>query len=109
MAYIMKKTRRRSGNGEWLKNVRNSLTCPTLLNNLKPGKEFKACLRHYQQSGFNWLISMKNMGFGALLADDMGLGKTVQILALLEHMKQNGNLKGLLIIPMSLIGNWRQY
>jgi superfamily II DNA or RNA helicase len=94
--------------GEWLKNIRNRLIDPTLLVSLEPGEGFKAQLRHYQQSGFNWLVSMKAMGFGALLADDMGLGKTIQILALLEYMRQNGGFKGLLIIPASLIGNWQK-
>jgi non-specific serine/threonine protein kinase len=51
---------------------------------------------------------MKDMGFGALLADDMGLGKTVQILALLESLRQHGGFKALLILPASLIGNWRK-
>ena len=95
-------------NGEWLKTVRNRLVDPALLNNLNPGAEFRAQLRHYQQSGFSWLASMKRMGFGALLADDMGLGKTVQILALLEYLRQNGGVKGLLVIPASLIGNWQR-
>ena len=95
-------------NGEWLRNLRNRLIDPALLDNLAPGKDFKAELRHYQQSGFNWLASMKGLGFGALLADDMGLGKTVQILALLEYLRQNGGFKGLLVIPASLIGNWQK-
>ncbi|MCL1965175.1 MAG: DEAD/DEAH box helicase [Firmicutes bacterium] len=95
-------------NGEWLQHIRNRLIDPSLLGSLEPGDGFKARLRHYQQSGFNWLASMKGMGFGALLADDMGLGKTVQILALLEYMRQNGGFKCLLIIPASLIGNWQK-
>lgn len=95
-------------NGEWLKSIKNRLTDPSMLDNLRPGDGFKAQLRHYQQSGFNWLASMKGMGFGALLADDMGLGKTVQILALLEHLRQNGGCRSLLIIPASLIGNWQK-
>jgi non-specific serine/threonine protein kinase len=95
-------------NGEWLNSIRNKLLDPALLGNVKVGKDFKAQLRHYQQAGFNWLASMKSMGFGALLADDMGLGKTVQILALLDYLRQNGGFKGLLIIPASLIGNWEK-
>jgi non-specific serine/threonine protein kinase len=41
------------------------------------------------------------------LADDMGLGKTVQVLALLQSLKDKGE-KGasLLVIPASLIANW---
>ncbi|MDR2898753.1 MAG: DEAD/DEAH box helicase, partial [Clostridiales bacterium] len=95
-------------NGEWLKTIRGRLLDPDSLKGLKPGENFKASLRHYQMAGFNWLAAMKTMGFGALLADDMGLGKTVQILALLEYLRQNGCFKGLLIIPASLIGNWRK-
>ncbi|MCL2660679.1 MAG: DEAD/DEAH box helicase, partial [Acidobacteriaceae bacterium] len=95
-------------NGEWLKSIRARLADPAELSDLEPGDGFKAQLRHYQQSGFNWLASMRSMGFGALLADDMGLGKTVQILALLEYMRQNGGFRGLLIIPASLIGNWQK-
>lgn len=95
-------------NGEWLRNVRNRLADPASMESLDPGAEFKATLRQYQRSGFGWLASMKSMGFGALLADDMGLGKTVQILALLEYLRQNGGFKALLIIPASLIGNWEK-
>ena len=93
-------------NGEWLSNILNTLKTPEKLSSLSTGKDFKAKLRHYQQSGFDWLATMKNTGFGALLADDMGLGKTVQILALLEYMRKNNGEKVLLIIPASLIGNW---
>ena len=95
-------------NGEWLKSIRNRLTDPALLGHVDPGEGFKAQLRHYQQAGFHWLASMKSMGFGALLADDMGLGKTVQVLALLEFLRQSGSFRSLLIIPASLIGNWEK-
>ena len=89
-------------------NIRNRLLDPALLDHLEPGAGFKAQLRHYQQFGLNWLAAMKSLGFGALLADDMGLGKTVQILALLEYLRQNQGFKGLLVIPASLIGNWQK-
>ena len=94
--------------GQWLKNVRGRLGDASALDGMDPGAGFKARLRHYQQSGFNWLAYMKGIGFGALLADDMGLGKTVQILALLEYMRANGGFRGLLVIPASLIGNWQK-
>lgn len=95
-------------NGAWLNSVRNRLLAPGDIKNLSAGAEFKATLRQYQQSGFGWLAAMQKLGFGALLADDMGLGKTVQILAFLEHLRQKGSLKSLLIIPASLIGNWQK-
>jgi non-specific serine/threonine protein kinase len=94
-------------NGEWLTSAINKMLNPEKVKNLSVGKNFKAHLRHYQQKGFNWLAMMQSLGFGALLADDMGLGKTVQILALLEYIRQNANFKTLLIIPASLIGNWK--
>jgi SNF2 family DNA or RNA helicase len=37
----------------------------------------KACLRPYQERGFNWLIQNIHSSFGSILADDMGLGKTI--------------------------------
>ncbi|MCL1975949.1 MAG: DEAD/DEAH box helicase [Firmicutes bacterium] len=95
-------------NGEWLKNLKNKLCDPTLLESVELGQDFTAQLRHYQQTGFRWLTYMKSLGFGALLADDMGLGKTIQIIALLEFLRQNGGNKTLLIIPASLLGNWQK-
>ncbi len=94
-------------NGEWLNSIKSRLTNPIKIENLSLGNDFLATLRHYQQTGFNWLRLMKTLNFGALLADDMGLGKTIQILALLEYLRQNGNSKVLLIIPASLICNWK--
>ena len=94
-------------NGEWLANAINRMLNPEKIEGLSVGGDFKAQLRHYQQKGFDWLALMRNLGFGALLADDMGLGKTVQILALLEHVRQRADFRALLIIPASLIGNWK--
>ncbi|GBU09878.1 hypothetical protein AwWohl_10160 [Gammaproteobacteria bacterium] len=94
--------------GTWLSSIRHRLTNPAEIKNLTVGDDFKATLRHYQQTGFDWLVTMKSLGFGALLADDMGLGKTVQILALLEYLRQNDGIKSLLILPASLIGNWQK-
>jgi len=47
--------------------------------------------------------------FGGILADDMGLGKTIQTLAFLQVLKERGDLKkpSLVIMPTSLIGNWK--
>ena len=94
-------------NGQWLKSIMDSLKTNGKRQSAAAGDGFTATLRQYQQDGLDWLASMKNLGFGALLADDMGLGKTVQVLALLEYLRQSGSLKTLLIIPASLIGNWQ--
>ncbi len=95
-------------NGQWLQTIQSRLLQPEEIENLAVGTDFKATLRHYQQTGFDWLHLMKSLGFGALLADDMGLGKTVQILALLEYLREQGHSKTLLIVPASLIGNWQK-
>ena len=66
-------------------------------------------LRPYQQAGVSWLRFASRLGLGACLADDMGLGKTIQVLSLLLHEKQRGGdpQTSLLVLPASLIGNWR--
>jgi non-specific serine/threonine protein kinase len=92
-------------NGDWLNSVMEKLTEPGKIEAVAPDEEFKALLRHYQQTGLNWLSFMQRLGFGALLADDMGLGKTVQLLALLSKLKDS---KTLLIVPASLLVNWRK-
>lgn len=69
-----------------------------------------ATLRPYQQHGVAWLRFVTNLGLGACLADDMGLGKTIQILALLLHNQNDGKAAAgpsLLVVPASLLGNWR--
>lgn len=74
-------------------------------------KQLTAELRKYQQYGFEWLANNARMGFGSILADDMGLGKTVQVIALLLHQKELGELKessALVVVPTSLLTNWRK-
>ncbi|GGI16724.1 DEAD/DEAH box helicase [Gottfriedia solisilvae] len=70
----------------------------------------QATLRAYQQKGFEWLIHLKNMGFGALLADDMGLGKTIQSIAYLAYRKEHEEQRGasLIVCPTSVINNWKR-
>ncbi len=65
-------------------------------------------LRPYQQSGFDWLRTLKTLGLNGILADDMGLGKSVQVLALIESLKAEGALERpvLLIAPKTLLFNW---
>ncbi|WP_040676271.1 DEAD/DEAH box helicase [Paenibacillus sanguinis] len=65
-------------------------------------------LRPYQVRGYQWLSTMRDLGFGALLADDMGLGKTIQVITvLLDHVNNNSG-KSLIICPTSLLGNWQR-
>lgn len=71
-----------------------------------PSREFQGKLRPYQQQGVNWLAFLENYHFHGLLADEMGLGKTVQILAFLSRLPQDK--PHLIVLPTSLIFNWRQ-
>jgi non-specific serine/threonine protein kinase len=69
-----------------------------------------ATLRPYQHTGWNWLHFLTRLGLGACLADDMGLGKTIQVIALLLGLKQEkgfGPAASLLVVPASLIANWK--
>lgn len=59
-----------------------------------------------------WLWFMTRMGLGACLADEMGLGRTIQVIDLLltlrrEDAGRDGVRPTLLIVPDSLIGNWK--
>ncbi len=69
-----------------------------------------ATLRDYQQDGLSWLQFLRSCGFGGVLADDMGLGKTVQVLAnfLVEKRARRLLKPSLVVVPTSLISNWRR-
>ncbi|MCX6856638.1 MAG: DEAD/DEAH box helicase, partial [Verrucomicrobia bacterium] len=66
-----------------------------------------ATMRPYQLKGFGWLQFMTRLGLGACLADDMGLGKTLQVIALLLDRQKLSQAPALLVVPASLVGNWR--
>jgi SNF2 family DNA or RNA helicase len=71
-------------------------------------KELNATLREYQKHGLSWLNFLDDYNFGGCLADDMGLGKSIQIIAfiLLQRKKSEHNTN-LLVVPTSLIFNWK--
>lgn len=69
----------------------------------------KAELFPYQKQGFNWLKNMYDIGLGAILADDMGLGKTLQTISMLnEIMIENKDLLVIIVVPTSLLHNWKE-
>ena len=64
-------------------------------------------LREYQKTGYRWMKTLDQCGFGGILADDMGLGKTLQTIALLEDAYSRGEtLPSLIVCPASLVYNW---
>ncbi|KYZ75434.1 helicase SNF2 [Anaerosporomusa subterranea] len=71
-------------------------------------KGIKGKLREYQKTGFKWLKSLANYGFGGILADDMGLGKTLQVLTFILLDKAEKPAPSLVIAPTSLIYNWQE-
>ena len=64
-------------------------------------------LRGYQKTGFRWLKTLDQYGFGGILAEDMGLGKTIQVISVLLY-EAAGEKHGqsLIICPASLVYNW---
>lgn len=82
------------------KGLPTTTVSPLLLTDLRP----------YQQEGFDWLVFMREQGFGVCLADDMGLGKTVQLIAYLLHIhrKKETNHPSFIICPTSVLGNWQK-
>ncbi len=93
--------------GPWLADVLAGLRSPEGLAAASPGSELRTKLRAYQQVGVRWLWWLRGLGLGGCLADDMGLGKTIQVIALLLLVKRARAGASLLVLPASLIGNWR--
>ena len=71
-------------------------------------QRLRATLYPYQEEGYQWLSQAVEAGLGCLLADEMGLGKTVQVIALLEERCSRGLRPSLVIVPVTLIENWRR-
>ncbi len=68
-------------------------------------------LRPYQQRGYSWMYRNMRIGFGSIIADDMGLGKTLQVISLIQRLKDDGALgkrKALVISPTGLLFNWQK-
>lgn len=81
---------------------------PSELKTTLPSAALKATLRPYQQTGARWLWHLNQLGLGACLADDMGLGKTIQVISLLLMLKKKRiGMPCILIVPTSLLGNWK--
>lgn len=74
------------------------------VENVEISKKFQGELRHYQESGIDWLNFLHQFQIGGCLADDMGLGKTIQVLA---HLQKYPKEQHLIVVPKSLVYNWQ--
>ncbi len=81
---------------------------PALRRPLEPTESFEGLLRPYQKAGLGWLVRMRALGLGTLLADDMGLGKTVQLIAYLLDRRDDDSRPALIVCPTSVLGNWQR-
>ncbi len=94
--------------GEWLSSRLDALRSPDLQADIQANAGLNADLRPYQKLGVQWLSTLRGLELGGCLADDMGLGKTIQVLGILSmsrHKKEKGT--DLLVVPASLVDNWR--
>jgi hypothetical protein len=91
-----------------LEQLAAQLRDPGLREPVETGEGFHGVLRPYQESGLGWLVGMRRLGLGALLADDMGLGKTVQLIAYLLERSDQADSPALIVCPASVLGNWRR-
>ena len=97
--------------GDALRGLLADMREPDALDPVAVGGAIEATLRPYQRDGVAWVRLLTRLGRGACLADDMGLGKTIQVLALLLADRGGGASRpspSLLVIPASLLGNWRR-
>lgn len=96
--------------GDGMRRILAGMRQPEALAPIDDGS-LRGTLRPYQRDGAAWLVHLTRLGLGACLADDMGLGKTIQVLALLLFDRGKGKderrAPSLLVIPASLLGNWR--
>ncbi|KAL8657488.1 MAG: hypothetical protein Q9226_001864 [Calogaya cf. arnoldii] len=73
----------------------------------------KALMKPYQLSGLSFLVYLHRNGLSGILGDEMGLGKTLQTLALLQYLKEQGNLgtgtenrPSIVVCPLSVLSSW---
>jgi len=94
----------------WVRGLLDASENRESIERLAPPPDFQGELRPYQLRGLEWLSFLSRLGVGGCLADDMGLGKTIQLIALWLHERAGGRSPGptLLVVPMSLVGNWQR-
>lgn len=99
-----------AGNSQWEKIAENfdMITSGNrnILDDLMK-KGFNLPLKHYQETGTEWMLKLHHIGLGGILADDMGLGKTIQAIGFIEGLRIQAESEFILIVvPTSLVFNW---
>lgn len=99
-------------NREFKGMVRNMKTIED--SDFEEPESLRSIMRSYQKSGFLWLKTLRENGFGGILADDMGLGKTLQVISLLLSEKESYLMgeremrHSMIVCPASLVYNWQK-
>jgi hypothetical protein len=95
---------------EAVRDLANKLRNTSGIKAVNPPEGFALQLRPYQIEGLSWLQYLREQELSGILADDMGLGKTAQALAHLLLEKKNGRMDkpSLVVLPTSLIFNWKR-
>jgi len=95
---------------EAVQNLAQKLKHTSGIQAATPPQGFALQLRPYQLEGLSWLQYLREQELAGILADDMGLGKTAQALAHLLLEKQSGRMDkpSLVVLPTSLIFNWKR-
>lgn len=93
----------------WIEELLTKLRNPELASVPPIPTGLNATLRPYQERGFGWLVQMRKLSLGAVLADQMGLGKTIQNITvwLYERESMGVDRPALLVAPTSVVGNWQ--
>jgi len=94
----------------WVERLLDGSDFNIEFKNVEHPPSLHGTLRPYQLAGLAWLDFLDRHTMGACLADDMGLGKTVQMIAMLLRERCDGAPPGptLVIVPMSVVGNWQR-
>ena len=74
-------------------------------NQVEIDDQYNDVLRPYQKVGTRWLLTLYSYNLNGILADEMGLGKTLQVIAMLDSIRDK-NKTSLVVCPASLIYNW---
>jgi superfamily II DNA or RNA helicase len=99
---------------ETFARIRTALARFERVDPVEPPPTFRGVLRPYQRDALAWFEFLRQFGFGGCLADEMGLGKTVMVLAALEARRLERDRErsaphpSLVVVPRSLVFNWRQ-